>query len=143
MRKRLMKVSIVIPCYRQGHYLRTAVDSCLSQTYPDVEVIVVNDGSDDNTDEVARGYGERIRYVSKQNGGLCAARNSGIAVATGRYFKFLDADDHLAPEQIKWQMDALAGRQDRIGVTTARAYRDGKPSEYTDYVPNLRTLLPD
>src|SRR5262245_35618203 len=101
-----MRVSIIIPCYRQGQYLQTAVDSCLNQTYGDVEVIVVNDGSDDATDEVARGYGDRIRYVHKKNGGLCAARNSGIKVATGRYMKFLDADDHLAPEAIEWQIDA-------------------------------------
>src|SRR5262245_46484951 len=104
-----MKVSVIIPCYRQGRYLAQAIDSCLAQTHPDVEVIVVNDGSDDNTDEVARGYGDRIRYIPKRNGGVSAARNSGIAVATGRYLKFLDADDHLAPQQIEWHLEGLAG----------------------------------
>ena len=88
-------VSIIIPCFRQGRYLREAIDSSLTQTHPGVEVVVVNDGSDDNTDEVARNYGDRITYVSQKNSGLPAARNAGIRAATGDYLLFLDSDDRL------------------------------------------------
>ncbi len=65
-------VSVVIPCYKQAQYLPEAIDSALAQTYPAVEVIVVNDGSPDDTEEVARGYGDRIVYIHKPNGGLSA-----------------------------------------------------------------------
>ena len=78
-------VSVIIPCYRQAQYLREAVDSVLAQTYSPVEVIVVNDGSDDNTEEVAKSYGDRIRYVYRDNGGLSAARNTGLEHAHGEY----------------------------------------------------------
>src|SRR3954464_13524952 len=105
-------VSVVIPCYKQAQYLPEAIDSVLAQTYPAVECVVVNDGSPDDTEAVARGYGDRVRYVARPNGGISAARNSGSAVARGAYLKFLDADDHLHPEQVAWQMEAVGGRQD-------------------------------
>lgn len=138
-----MKVSIIIPCFRQGRFLVEAIDSCLAQTYRPIEIIVVNDGSDDNTDEVALGYKDAIVYVRKENGGVSTARNAGIAAASGHYMKFLDADDHLAPEQVAWQMETLAGRQDHVSLTTIRAYENGHPERFRDMVPKFRTLMPD
>jgi glycosyltransferase involved in cell wall biosynthesis len=91
-------VSVIIPCYKQAEYLAGAIDSALAQTYSPVEVVVVNDGSPDDTEKVALSYGDAIVYVGRANGGLSAARNSGIACAKGRFLKFLDADDHLHPE---------------------------------------------
>jgi glycosyltransferase involved in cell wall biosynthesis len=135
-------VSVIIPCYRQGRFLRMAVDSALAQTYPHVEILVINDGSDDDTDEVARGYGDRIRYFSRTNAGLCASRNLGMAEARGAYFKFLDADDHLHPDQLAWQVEALAGRTDALALTAVRLYRDDHPEEYQDHAPQPRALLP-
>ena len=108
-----------------------------------LEVIVVNDGSPDDTEKVAHGYGDRIVYIHRPNGGLSAARNTGIARARGRYFKFLDSDDYLHPEQIEWQMEALAGREDCASLTATRLFRDGKPEEYLDHVPQATALLPD
>lgn len=137
------RVSIIIPCYRQGKYLSEAIDSALAQTYWNVEVIVVNDGSDDNTDEVARQYQTRINYIRKANGGVSSARNAGIKAATGAYIKFLDADDYIVPAQVEWQMTAMEERQDRVSVTSLRAYIEGFPHQYTDYVHSLRALLPD
>jgi glycosyltransferase involved in cell wall biosynthesis len=95
-----MTASVIIPCFRQGRYLSEAVDSALDQTYPRVQVVVVNDGSDDDTDSIARTYGDRITYVFQKNSGLPAARNAGIRVATGDYLLFLDADDRLRPEAV-------------------------------------------
>ncbi|HBI45958.1 MAG TPA: hypothetical protein DDY78_24340 [Planctomycetales bacterium] len=136
-------VSIVIPCYKQAEYLAAAIDSALAQTYSPVEVIVVNDGSPDDTEKVALGYGDKIAYVSRANGGLSAARNTGIARANGRYLKFLDSDDYLHHEQIEWQIEALADREDRASLTAVRLFRDGRPEEYVDHVPSATTFLPD
>jgi glycosyltransferase involved in cell wall biosynthesis len=135
-------VSVVIPCFRQARYLAEAVESVLAQTYPAVETIVVNDGSDDDTEAVARGYGDRIRYVSRPNGGIAAARNSGIAAARGAYLKFLDADDYLHPEQIARQVELAGGRDDVVSFTGVRLFRDGRPEEYLDHVPQAQALLP-
>jgi glycosyltransferase involved in cell wall biosynthesis len=109
-------VSVITPCYRQGHLLAQAIDSVLAQAYPNTELIVVNDGSDDDTDDVARRYGSRIVYVPKTNGGLPSARNAGLAVARGQYALFLDADDLLAPDAIAALVAALNGRRDALAV---------------------------
>ena len=92
-------VSIIIPCYNTGHYLADAIESCLRQTHQDIEIIVVNDGSTDNTQEVAEQYAQ-VRHIYRENGGLAAARNTGIAQAKGDFLQFLDADDILLPEKI-------------------------------------------
>jgi hypothetical protein len=135
-------VSIIIPCYRQGRFLSTAIDSALAQGHPRIEVIVVNDGSDDDTEAVASRYGDRLRYVYRTNGGLSAARNTGIAQAQGALVKFLDADDHLHPEQVAWHVEALAGRTERVSLTGVRLYRDGAPEDFEDHTPQVRDLIP-
>lgn len=85
------KVSIIIPCYNQAKYLSHAIESALAQTYGNIEIIVVNDGSPDNTSEVAGRY--PIKLIEQDNKGLCGARNAGIEIATGDFFLPLDADD--------------------------------------------------
>ena len=76
-------VSIVIPVYNGANYMREAIDSALAQTYKNIEVIVVNDGSTDNTDEIAKSYGDKIRYFKKENGGVATALNLGIREMRG------------------------------------------------------------
>ena len=88
-------VSVIIPCFNHGHHLPDAINSLLSQKYPALEIIVVDDGSTDSTAEAASHYGDRIRYVYRNNGGLSAARNSGVQVARGDFLHFLDADDYV------------------------------------------------
>jgi len=136
-------VSVIIPCYKQAQYLPETVESVLKQTYPRVEVVVVNDGSPDDTESVARAYGDRIRHIGRPNGGISAARNTGIAHAGGAYVKFLDSDDSLHPDQIQWQMDAIAGRQDAVSFTGCRLFRDGHPEHFIDHVPRATNLVPD
>lgn len=92
-------VSVVIPCYKQAHYLPEAIESVLAQTYPRYEVIVVDDGSPDDTAGVARRY-PQPRYVRQDNKGLSAARNTGLARCTGTLVVCLDADDRLTPEAL-------------------------------------------
>lgn len=112
------KVSIVIPVYNGSNYMRDAIDSALAQTYKNIEVIVINDGSNDNgeTDEIAKSYGTRIRYFSKENGGVATALNFGIQKMTGEYFSWLSHDDVYKSAKIEHQVSLLAelDSKDRI-----------------------------
>jgi glycosyltransferase involved in cell wall biosynthesis len=108
----LPTVSVVIPCYNQGQFLAEAIDSALEQSYPHVKVIVVNDGSTDNTPAVAARYGDRIQYIEKKNAGLSAARNTGILASTGEFVHFLDSDDRLQPDMLEKQMIAATANAD-------------------------------
>ncbi len=104
-------VSIIIPVYNGSNYMREAIDSALAQTYHNVEVVVVNDGSKDNgqTEEIAKSYGDRIRYFSKPNGGVSSALNMGIRNMHGEYFSWLSHDDVYEPDKISKQVEALQG----------------------------------
>ena len=98
------KVSVVIPCYNQARFLGEAIRSVLCQGYTDLEIIVVDDGSEDGTEEVASGYAKedpRVRLIRQENRGLAAARNRGLAEAGGEYVVFLDSDDRLVSEALE------------------------------------------
>lgn len=103
------KVSIVIPVYNGTNYMRDAIESALGQTYKNCEVIVINDGSNDGgaTDNIARSYGERIRYFTKENGGVSTAVNLGIRKMTGEYFAWLSHDDIFTADKIEKQIAAI------------------------------------
>jgi glycosyltransferase involved in cell wall biosynthesis len=109
-RYRAGQVSVVIPCYNQGRYLCEAIRSILCQTYRNFEIIVVDDGSTDNTRDVATA--EPVRYAFQTNQGLSAARNRGIREGNGEFFIFLDADDRLLPDGIRAGVKALSDRPD-------------------------------
>lgn len=102
-------VSIVIPVYNGADYLSEAIDSALSQTWSNIEVLVVDDGSDDDgaTASVANGYGDRIRYFYKPNGGVASALNNGIREMRGDYFSWLSHDDVYAHDKVEKQIKAL------------------------------------
>ena len=99
-------VSVVIPCYNQAHFLGEAIESALAQTYPQLEIVVVDDGSTDNTREVAASY-LGMRYVRQANQGLAAARNTGLRHSTGAYLVFLDSDDRLLPQAVEMGLHQL------------------------------------
>lgn len=97
------KVSIIVPCYKQAEYLPETLDSVLAQTYSNWECIIVNDGSPDNTEEVAQAYCQkdaRFHYVFRENGGLSAARNTGVQHSCGEFILPLDSDDLIKPEYL-------------------------------------------
>src|SRR5687768_1406781 len=89
--------SIIISSYNYGHFLREAIDSALNQTHANTEVIVVDDGSTDNSREIIASYRDRIIPVLKENGGMASVWNAGFAVSRGDVILFLDADDILLP----------------------------------------------
>ncbi len=110
-------VSIIIPVYNGSNYMREAIDSALAQTYNNIEVIVVNDGSTDNTEEIAKSYGKKIRYYAKENGGVATALNLAIKKAKGEYVSWLSHDDVYLPEKIERQisfMQCLSEKQKTI-----------------------------
>jgi glycosyltransferase involved in cell wall biosynthesis len=97
-------VSVIIPSHNSGRFLGEAVESVLSQDYPSVELIVVDDGSTDQTQRLLSGYDGRIRHIRQPNQGVSAARNRGIAIATGDLISFLDADDLMLPGKLRDQV---------------------------------------
>ena len=107
-------VSIVIPVYNGENYLKEAIDSALAQTYEPIEVLVVNDGSKDKTEEIALSYGDKIRYFAKENGGVSTALNMGIVHMRGEYFSWLSHDDLYRPEKIEREVAALSDSSTQI-----------------------------
>jgi glycosyltransferase involved in cell wall biosynthesis len=107
-RQNLPRVSCVIAVYNGQAYLREAIDSLLAQTYPEFEIVVVNDGSTDGTAGLIDGYGERIRALTQDNAGVSAARNRGVAISTGQLLCFLDADDRVDARKLTMQVAAFA-----------------------------------
>lgn len=107
--------SIVIPVYNGANFMREAIDSALAQTYDNIEVIVVNDGSRDDgeTESIALSYGDRIRYFSKENGGCASALNLGISQMRGDYFSWLSHDDRYLPNKIARQIEVLDSFNDK------------------------------
>lgn len=106
-------VSIIIPVYNGEKYLGEAIDSALAQTYKNIEIIVVNDGSQDNTEKLALSYGKKIRYYSKANGGVASALNYGINKSKGEYISWLSHDDKYLKIKIEKQISALNNLEDK------------------------------
>jgi glycosyltransferase involved in cell wall biosynthesis len=109
-------VSVVIPCFNHARYLSEAIESVLAQSYPHLEVVVVDDGSSDNTSEVAGRY-PGVRLVRQPNQGRCAARNTGIRQTNGDYLVFLDADDRLLPSCVEAGLDCFRRNPDAAFVS--------------------------
>lgn len=128
------KVSIIVPCYNQAKYLPEALDSVLAQTYPNWECIIVNDGSPDNTEEVARLYCEkdqRFNYVSQNNKGLSSARNNGIVNSKGELILPLDADDIILPTYLGKSVEHFL-RFPETKLVYCKAEKFGKENCYWD-----------
>ena len=112
-------ISVIIPAFNRGYCLANTLRSVLAQTFTDFEIIVVDDGSTDDTAAVARSFGDRVRLVSQKNGGVSAARNLGIRSARGAWIAFQDSDDLWHPKKLERQMAVLKKNGGRLCVTLA------------------------
>lgn len=129
----MSKVSVIIPTYNYAHYIEEAIDSVLAQTYKDYEIIVVDDGSTDNTKEVVSKYGPKIKYIYQENQGLSAARNTGIKNSNGEYIAILDSDDLWLPWKIEKQMKLFEANSG-VGLVYSDGFAFGEEGVFDDFL---------
>lgn len=103
----MTEISVIIPTYNRGNFTKEAIKSILAQTYKDFEIIVVDDGSTDDTKELVQAFGDQVRYLYQENKGPSAARNLGILNAKGKYIAFCDSDDRFLPTKLEKQVDFI------------------------------------
>ena len=123
-------ISVIIPVYKVEQYLPVCLDSMLEQTYRNFELILVNDGSPDNSWQIMQEYAEkdaRVRIFRKENGGVSSARNFGLEQAKGSYIGFVDSDDAVLPQYLEWLYEALCTCGTRISMCRYRSVREGEP----------------
>ncbi len=136
-----MSVSVVIPAYNAALYIHKALESVLAQTSPVDEILVIDDGSKDNTRQVVEGYAPRVRLITQENAGPSPARNLGVASSSSTFIAFLDADDAWAPTKIERQLAAFAAAPDAVLCYTGlrHMFSDGSTSVvHTTPVATLR-----
>jgi glycosyltransferase involved in cell wall biosynthesis len=133
-------VSVIIPCYNQAGYLGKAIESLLAQTYRPIEIVVVDDGSTDETPAVMDRYAARIKAVRQANAGLAGARNAGLAVAAGELVAFLDADDFLFPDTVEQHVATLLSHPEASVSYGGCVHVDGADRELGRVTPKP---LPD
>lgn len=135
-------ISIVTPCYNGARYLRATIDCVLSQTFPVCELLVVDDGSTDDSAQIAESYGPPVRVIRQMNQGESVARNRGIDEARGDYLLFLDADDLLDSEALQRLVTATGGSLDVVALMGC-AWFDGDPSRpLKQLVPAATAFFP-
>ena len=149
-----MKVSVIVPVYNVENYISKCLDSLVNQTLKDIEIIVVNDGSPDNSDKIIREflnkYPDKIKYYIKENGGLSDARNFGLQYATGEYIAFLDSDDYVKVEMYEeMYKKAASGDFDMVVCDIIYLYPDklqrvnsGIANDTTDIKKTFLTIQP-
>jgi glycosyltransferase involved in cell wall biosynthesis len=145
----MARVSAIIPVYNGAATIAEAIDSALAQTCTDLEVIVVNDGSTDTTAEVLRRYEGRVKVIERPNGGIAAARNTGVEAASGEYLAFLDCDDIWMPTMIERAVAALDDNSDCVLAYTNCAVIDSNGLDLgsaliaagVDHAPTLDEML--
>jgi glycosyltransferase involved in cell wall biosynthesis len=119
------EVSVIIPTFNYGRFLATAIGSVLGQTVRDLELVVVDDGSTDNTRDVVSQFASdlRVRYLYQSNQGDAPARIAGLSIASGRYLAFLDSDDYWMPEKLELQLAAMLAHP-QAGAVHSAIYLD-------------------
>lgn len=136
-------ISVIVPVYKVEPYLRRCVDSILAQTYTNLEVILVDDGSPDNCGTICDEYASkdsRIKVIHKENGGLSSARNAGIEVATGQYIAFVDSDDWIDADMYEKLLNLLIEHNADVAEGGYRFYRPWKTQNKTLDCPNTQQI---
>ncbi len=133
------EISVIVPVYRVEPYLRQCVDSILSQTFTDFELILVDDGSPDNCGAICDEYAlkdSRVRVIHKQNGGLSDARNAGIDMAKGEFLTFIDSDDLVAPEYLNRLYRSIKSSAAEISICNMLPFKDGSSPQIEEQNSN-------
>jgi len=136
------KVSVILPTYNRAHLVNRAIQSVLAQSYKDFELIIIDDGSTDNTEEIIKIFDDtRIRYVRyNENKGAAAARNIGIRLALGEFIAFQDSDDEWLSDKLKKQMDIFEKLPSEVGIIYSSAWRI---SDTKKELENTNTIMPE
>lgn len=134
-------VSVVIPAYNAAKLVADTIEGVLAQTYPNVETVVVDDGSKDDTAAVLARFGEKIRVVSKPNGGLASARNAGTRAARGAYVAMVDADDICTPDRIGLQVAFMEAHPELVLSSTGFSAFDTTGRLDDDYGPSYYSMI--
>jgi len=139
-----MKVSVIVPAHDAERFIRRTLDSVMAQTHPDIETIVVDDGSTDSTARIVGGFGDRVRLVTGPCRGVCIARNEGFRLSTGESIAFLDHDDVWEPDKLRRQVEILRGDPGAgLVFTQARVEGQGDAAEIFPQIENPADLLAD
>jgi len=137
------KISIIIPTYNQAEYLQEAVDSVLNQTYKNIEIIIIDDGSTDNTLKVVNSFNDnKIIFIQQRNKGASSARNTGIKEANGEYIAFLDSDDLWLKDKLRKQIDFMRENQ-KVGLLGTGCFQviDTNKMIYKKIFPHKNEIL--
>jgi len=138
-------VSVIIPAYNAEAFIGETIDSILAQTYRNIEIIIVDDGSTDRTAEIVHGYGSPVGYIYQKNSGGCSVpRNHGIIQSAGTFICFIDADDLMLPDRIERQVDFMNRHPDiSLVFSDYRNFCDGKEYEHSHFqtCPRLSSIL--
>ncbi|MBO5441447.1 MAG: glycosyltransferase family 2 protein [Alphaproteobacteria bacterium] len=119
------EISVIIPCYNQEKYIAECLESVLAQTFKDYEIIVINDGSTDNSEEIIKKYMQKhpeIKLISQENKGLVAARNTAIAQSSGKYFYPLDGDDKIHPQCLEKLYTVITSTKNRVVASNVKVF---------------------
>ena len=127
-------VSVVIPAYNIENVVGRAIDSVLAQTHRADEIIVVDDGSTDNTAAIVQAYGDAVSYLRQDNGGVSAACNTGIRAAAGEWIAFLDGDDKWLPERLELQLDLLQRNSHLVWTSCNYIFRSEKSGAHQEFM---------
>ena len=149
------QISIIVPVYKAESTIGRCVDSIRNQTFSDIEIILIDDGSPDRSGEICDAFAEmdeRIRVIHKKNGGVSSARNAGLEIASGKYLMFCDSDDYVAPEWCQWMYEAMNGGKIHLAYCAVAVVSNGNtvyqtpitakrciaPKEYLEIVSYVR-----
>lgn len=138
------KVSVIIPVYNDEKYIATCIESATHQTYKNIEIIIVNDGSTDNSPNICENFtrtDSRITIIHKKNGGLSSARNAGLKIAKGEYITFLDSDDYLSQDFIKTALNACIETKSDIAVLKMMFVNEEDTQQHFDGDTDEKTII--
>ena len=133
-------VSVIIPVYNGEKYIRDAIESVLNQTYKNFEIVVADDGSTDNTVEILKEYGDKIRWKSQENKGPASAKKFGTSMAKGEYLAYLDSDDIFLPDKLELQVNYL-DKHSEVGLVYSDYYQVNEKGEITKLSCSKKNLL--